>query len=184
MTQFEKHPFALPEDVSLNDNERIVLSSLLSSAAGQGYDFGYADYDEATEEAQAAMNKGARSYRAYLGSLSKKGLIDVLETEKTDEGNPYTQFYVTMPEFNEPTTADATPAPVAETTVETWTAEALMNFRVFYSKRELIYLVNVTGNDFAYVKGNKRDFYDYLASLEPTTELPNVIVEDNRILVG
>ncbi len=195
MTSFKGHPFALPADVKLNANEEIVLESLLVSASGQGYDFGYADFDEATQEATDAMAKGAKSYRAYLGSLSKKGLIEVLETETNDAGTRYTQLYITMPSVP---TDDEVDEAIDEQLAQSgqtrdgdaivdkvWTVEELMDFKVFYSKRKLVYIVNLTNDDSAYLKGNKADFYAYLEDLaNPKLELPNVIVEDDRILVG
>jgi len=74
----------------LNENELMVLKSLIPSSMGNGHDFGFTD-----EHANCGLTK--HQMAGYISSLSKKGYID-LEDLSNDPGVECmaTQFNFTL----------------------------------------------------------------------------------------
>ena len=61
----------------LNANQKSVLRSVLASAKGNGYDFGFTDDVE-------AEGLDARQVGAYLSQLSSQGMIEMDYAEHLD----------------------------------------------------------------------------------------------------
>ncbi|MCP5016201.1 MAG: hypothetical protein GY938_13160 [Ketobacter sp.] len=196
-----EHPYTIPAGVKLNDFEWLVLISLLESAASNGYDFGFTDWNEANAEATAAMQKGQKSYRSYVGKLVKKELIYAYGTESDGDGN-YSQCDIRMEPSIVEEVAEGIKATLvideryladekehaermAASDLDQITVKDLMDFKLFYSRRKLVYLITPHGFDQGYlrVKGNKADFYSKLESMK-STEIIEAQVTEDEIIIG